>query len=141
MHWVIRVDVEATPDDLWQVVADVDHWPEFMATMRRVERVGGAELGPGALVRIAQPRMPVLTWRVTDWTPGSFFAWQAASPGVTTTASHAVEARDAAGSTLTLGIHQTGFGAPLAGLLMGRQTRRYVGIEAESTKRRAEEAR
>ncbi|MFF9306862.1 SRPBCC family protein [Streptomyces sp. NPDC014777] len=137
MHWVTRVDVEAAPDTLWRVVADVERWPEFLATMRHVERLGDEKLGLGSLVRIRQPRMPVLTWRVTEWTPGRSFAWQSRSGGVTTTASHTVTPRGD-GSTLTLGIDQTGPAAPLVGLLLGRQTRRYVEVEAASTKRRAE---
>lgn len=139
MQWVTRVDVEASPDALWKVVAEVERWPAFIATMRRVERLDGKEPGPGSLVRIAQPRMPVLTWRITEWTPGRSFAWQSTSGGVTTTGTHAVAPRGD-GSSLTLGIDQTGLLAPLVGLLTGWQTRRYVEVEAMSMKRRAEES-
>ncbi|MGW2727429.1 SRPBCC family protein [Streptomyces sp. NPDC001494] len=137
MQWMIRVDVEASPEALWRVIAEVERWPEFIVTMRRVERLDGKEPGPGSLVRIAQPRMPVLTWRITEWTPGRSFSWQSASGGVTTTGTHVVAPRGH-GSTLTLGIDQTGFAAPLVGLLTGRQTRRYVEVEATSLRSRAE---
>ncbi|MFF5025292.1 SRPBCC family protein [Streptomyces collinus] len=133
-----RVEVEVSTHALWRVVAEVERWPEFIPTMRRVERLDGKELGRGSLVRIAQPRMPVLTWRVTEWTPGRSFTWQSASGGVITTATHVVRPRGDA-SFLTLGIDQMGFLAPLVGLLMGRQTRRYVEVEAMRTKSRAEE--
>ncbi|MFE2263025.1 SRPBCC family protein [Streptomyces griseosporeus] len=139
MQWTTRVEIEALPEDVWQVVSDVERWPDFLPTVRRVERVGGGELGPGSLVRISQPRMPVLTWRITEWTPGRSFTWQARSGGVTTTATHVIAPRDG-GSTLTLGIDQTGLAAPLVGLLTGRQTRRYVELEATHTKRRAEQS-
>ncbi|GEK01673.1 SRPBCC family protein [Streptomyces sp. ATE26] len=139
MQWKTRIGVAASPDALWKVVAEVERWPEFIATMRRVEPLDDRELGPGSLVLIAQPRMPVLRWRITEWTPGRSFTWQSTSAGVTTTATHAVAPADG-GSALTLGVGQTGFLAPLVGLLTGRQTRRYVEIEAMSTKSRAEES-
>ncbi|MEV7131028.1 SRPBCC family protein [Streptomyces sp. NPDC093260] len=137
MQWMTRVDVEASPEALWKVVADVERWPEFVVTMRRVERIDGKELGLGSLVRIAQPRMPALTWRITSWTPGRSFTWQSTSGGVTTTGTHVVAPRGRF-SVMTLNLGQSGFAAPLVGLLTGRQTRRYVEIEAASMKSRAE---
>lgn len=139
MQWMTQVEVEAPPENVWQVVSDVERWPDFLPTVRRVEPLGSEELGPGSLVRISQPWMPVLTWRITEWTPGRSFTWQARSGGVTTTATHVIAPRDG-GSTLTLGIDQTGLAAPLVGLLTGRRTRRYVETEATHTKRRAEQS-
>ncbi|MGW5329417.1 SRPBCC family protein [Streptomyces sp. NPDC004014] len=140
MQWMTRVNVEASPEALWKIVAEVERWPEFLVTMRRVECLDGKELGPGSLVRIAQPHMPVLMWRITEWTPGRSFSWQSASGGVTTTGTHVVTPRGQE-SILTLSIDQTGFLAPLVGLLTGRQTRRYVEAEATSMKSRAEATR
>ncbi|MGW5369088.1 SRPBCC family protein [Streptomyces sp. NPDC004009] len=139
MQWMTQLDVEASPETLWRVVAEVERWPEFIATMQRVERLDGKGPEPGSLVRIAQPRMPVLTWQVTEWTPGRSFTWQSASGGVTTTGTHVITPRGDV-STLTLGIDQTGLLAPLLGALMGRQTRRYVEVEALSMKSRAEKS-
>jgi hypothetical protein len=83
--------------------------------------------------------MPKLVWQVTEVEEGRSFTWVASSPGVRTVARHAVDADPEGGSRLTLTLEQEGPLAGLVGLLMGRQTRRYVRTEAAGLAAAAEE--
>jgi uncharacterized membrane protein len=130
--------VEAPAAAAWAVLADVESWPEWTASMSTVDVVQGP-MGPGARVRVKQPRFPAMTWNVTDWEPGEGFTWTASSAGVHTVASHRIEpAGD--GSLVTLSIDQRGPLAWLVALLAGGTTRRYVAMEAAGLKARAESA-
>lgn len=130
--------VEAPAGVTWAVLADVESWPEWTASMSTVD-VAQGPMGVGARVRIKQPRFPAMTWDVTDWEPGEAFTWTASSAGVHTVASHRIEpAGD--GSLVTLSIDQRGPLAWLVALLAGGTTRRYVAMEAAGLKARAESA-
>ena len=138
MQFETTVGIEATPDKVWATLADVQRWPEWTAAMAHVERLNGEVLALGARVRIKQPRMPALVWKVTELDPGQSFSWQSDSTGVTTVGSHVVKATANNRVTVTLGIHQSGALAPVIGLLTSRTTRRYLTMEAEGLKLRCE---
>jgi uncharacterized membrane protein len=73
------VEIEATLDKVWAILADVERWLEWTASMVRVERLGGELLALGARVRVEQPRMPTLVWKVTELDTGQSFSWQSDS--------------------------------------------------------------
>lgn len=105
--------------------------------MTRVEPRDRGALGTGSRVRVKQPRLATALFEITDWRPGRGFDWVAHSPGITAVATHVIEPRgDGARVTLSLD-----FRGPLARLVawwFGGLTRRYVRMEAEGLKRRAE---
>jgi hypothetical protein len=136
---------------LWRAVADVEHWPEWTATINEVTWLTAAAAGlepdgddsplqPGGRARIRQPRMPDLVWEVTEVRPGVSFTWQARMAGVTATGTHEVRPRAGDRAELILGLAQSGPLAGVAGLLTGRRTRQSVQQEAEGLKRCAEVA-
>jgi uncharacterized membrane protein len=88
MGYETTITIDAPADDVWAVLADVERWPEWTASMQKVERQGGGDLAVGTTVRIKQPRLPATTWHVTDVEPGRSFSWADSSPGVTTFADH-----------------------------------------------------
>ena len=138
MPFEMTVEIEASPDKVWAILADVERWPEWSASMANVERLNGEPLALGARVRVKQPRMPTLVWKVTELDPGQSFSWQSDSTGVTTVGSHVVKATANNRVTVTLGIHQSGPLAPVIGLLTSKIIRRYVKMEAEGLKQRCE---
>ncbi len=131
------VTIAAPPERVWEVVVDVERWPERIPTVDSVERLDAGPLAVGSRTRLKQPRLPPAVWTVTELTGGSSYTWESRSPGVTVVAGHVVEPHRE-GTRLTLALR---FSGPLAGLgwLMTRPlTRRYVETEAASIKKTAE---
>jgi uncharacterized membrane protein len=129
--------VAAPQDRLWQVLTEVERWPELTASVTGVAVLNEMPLGAGAQVRIEQPRMHPLTWTVTRFEPGWTFVWESTAAGVRTVAGHRIEPRGT-GSRLTLTVDQSGALAPLVRLLTGRRTASYVRMEALGLKNAAE---
>jgi uncharacterized membrane protein len=138
MHLERSIDIGAPRERVWQVLTDVERWPEWTASMRRVRYVTGDQLVPGSRVGIEQPRLPALIWNVTEVRPLEYFAWSTRSSGLTTLASHRLQEAPTGGVRVTLRIEQRGALGWLVGLLTARMTRRYLRMEAEGLKRRCE---
>ncbi len=138
MHYETLVDIDATPEQVWSVLSDVERWPEWTASVTRVQILDG-ELREGSVVRVEQPRMPTLKWKVVGLEPARSFFWTSKSAGVVTLAGHRLIAHEGNGVTVVLSILQAGLLAQVVELLAGRQTRRYVDTEAQGLKRRCEQ--
>ncbi len=134
------VSIAAPRAVVWTILTDVERWPEWTASMRSVQYVGADQLTLGGQVRIKQPGMPALVWKVTALVPQESFAWMATSGGVTTVGLHQLTLSPSGGVTVRLGLEQRGPLAGLVGLLTASRTRRYVQMEADGLKRRSEEA-
>jgi uncharacterized protein YndB with AHSA1/START domain len=140
MNFHDSVQIGAAAADVWRVFTDVERWPEWTASVRTVEIVRGSGVEPGARVRIRQPRLPVMTWEVTEVDPGVSWAWVARSPGVATVARHTVTPAGPGTTLVEQVIEQRGPLAGIAGRLTARLTRRYLAIEAAGLKQRCEAA-
>jgi len=131
------VTVEAPPEAVWAVLVDVESWPQVTASMDSVERLDAGPLRVGSRARIRQPKLPTAVWTVTELTEPERFTWVATGPGVRTTAMHEVSG---SGGTSRLRLELTQAG-PL-GSALGRLARglveRYLSLEADGIKRRAE---
>ena len=128
----------APPDRLWLVVSEVERWGERLPTFTSVQAVEPwRAVGVGSRFEVRQPALPSATYEVTDWEPGRSFTWVARSPGVTTTATHTVTARDG-GSAVDLALDWSGPLAPVIRLLLGRRAQGMVESEAQTMCRLAE---
>lgn len=137
----METEIAAPADRVWQVFSDVEHWPEWTASVTALTALDGPELRPGARFEIRQPRFPKLVWTVTEVEPGASWTWVTRSPGATTTATHYVRA---AGPDRTVVEQVLDQGGPLGGLvgrLMAGTTRRYLEMEADGLKARSEALR
>jgi uncharacterized membrane protein len=132
------VTVDAPPERVWAVVADVERWPERIPTVHAVERLDAGPLRVGSRTRLEQPRLPTAVWTVTELTEGSSYTWESRSPGVTVTAAHVVEPHPD-GSRLTLSVTVSGPMSRIGWLMTRSLTRRYVETEAASLRRVAED--
>jgi uncharacterized membrane protein len=134
------IDIAAPKDSVWDVLTDVERWPQWTPTMRSVELLDETPFRVGARARIRQPRLPAAVWMVTVLQRQRYFAWENLAPGVRAIAGHRLEATGGNETRVTLSIMWTGWLAPLVRLLYGRLARRYVRTEAESLKRHVESA-
>ena len=131
------VTVAARPERVWEIVADVERWPERIPTVEAVQRLDDGPLAVGSRTRLRQPRLPEEVWTVTDLVDGSSFTWESRSSGVTVTATHLV-APHPVGSLLTLSLTVSGAMAWLGWFMTRSLTTRYVETEAASIQRAAE---
>lgn len=128
----------ATPDRLWSLASDVERWGDRLPTVDVVRPLGSGPTGVGSKFEVRQPGLPKAVWEVTDWQQGRSFTWVSTSPGIRSTAVHAVQ-DDSGGSRLDLSLEWSGPLAPVLELLIGRKARGMVEIEAETFARLAEQ--
>jgi uncharacterized protein YndB with AHSA1/START domain len=138
MRFDDEVLINASIDRVWAVYSDVEHWPEWTASVRGVEYVEGDAVKVGARVRIRQPKLPTAVWEVRTVEPGRSWTWEASGPGVHTTAVHTLEPVGEQQTRVRQTIVQQGFLGKVIGRVYGGLTRRYLSMEAAGLKQRSE---
>jgi uncharacterized membrane protein len=133
------IEIDAPPDVVWKVWRDVERWPEWTASVTRVEPLQSGPFAIGYRARVVQPKLPRAIWRVTELEEGRRFVWIYTSPGVRLTASHLVEP-SARGTRADSFVELAGPFAGLVGRLTRATTERYLAMEAEGLKARSEES-
>ncbi|WP_330276965.1 SRPBCC family protein [Lentzea sp. NBC_00516] len=131
------ITIAAPPERVWEVLIDVERWPERISTVDSVERLDDGPFTVGSSARLRQPKLPEAVWTVTELTRGMSYTWESKQPGALSVASHVVEPHPD-GTRLTLAVSVSG---PLSGpgwLFTKRLARRYVETEAASIKSVAE---
>src|SRR4028119_2134338 len=108
MEQSITVEIDASPERVWEVLADVERWSEWTETVTSVRLLDDGPLRSGSRAKINQPKIPETEYVVTEIEPGQSFTWVASGPGVTTKAHHAVEALPGGGSRVRLAVEQGG---------------------------------
>jgi uncharacterized protein YndB with AHSA1/START domain len=133
-----EITIDAPPDLVWGLYADVEHWPDWTASVTTVRHVSGDGLSPGARVRVEQPKLPKAVWEVSALDPGRSWTWVSKAPGITSVATHTVEPRADGRTHVTMSIDQRGPLGALFGRLYARLTRSYLAMEAAGLKARSE---
>jgi uncharacterized protein YndB with AHSA1/START domain len=124
------VEVRASPDRVWAVLRDVEHWPQWTPTVTSVQPRDPGPLEVGSQVRLHQPKLAPAEWRVTHLEEGHGFTWVCHHPGVRVTAGHWLEPTPE-GSRITLSLHFAGFLGPLVARVYRSLNRRYLAMEAD----------
>ncbi len=140
MHFEKSIDISAPQQRVWDVLSDLEAWPQRIETVDLVELLTPAPIGEGSRVRLRQPKLPEATWDITVWDAPSYFEWTQKASGITNVAGHRVEALGEGRARLTLTLDMRGFLIPVVGRLYRGLTDRYMGLEADGTKRAAESA-
>lgn len=133
----VSIQVAALPEHVWAVMSDIERWHEWTPTVISITRKDAGPLRVGAVAHIRQPKLPATDWTVTALDDGRGFEWRAKSPGVKVTARHAVEPLFG-GTRATLSIQFHGVLGGVIGRLTSGMNRRYLALEADGLKRRAE---
>ena len=140
MRFEKSIEIDASPQRVWDVLSDIEAWPQRIETVDTVELLTPAPLTRGSRVRLKQPKLPEGVWDITAWDAPSSFEWTQKSSGVTSVAGHRVEALGDGRSRLTLTLEMRGFLIAVVGRFYKDLTNRYMNLEAEGMKRAAESA-
>ena len=140
MHFEQSIDIDAREQRVWEVLSDLEAWPQRIETVDVVELLTPAPVGEGSCLRLKQPKLPEGTWEVTVWDAPSYFEFRQRSGGVTNVAGHRVEALEEGRSRLTLTLDMRGPLIPVVALFYKGLTNRYMTVEAQGMKRAAESA-
>ena len=140
MRFERSIEINASQQRVWEVISDLEAWPQRLETVDSVELLTPAPLAKGSRVRLKQPRLADAIWDVKIWDAPAYFEWTQKTSAMTNIAGHRVEALGDGRARLTLTLDMRGPLSPLTGLLYKGLTNRYMGIEAEGMKRAAESA-
>jgi hypothetical protein len=132
------IDIDAPPPRVWAVMSDIERWPETTASITSVQRTSSGPLGLGSTARVKQPKLAAADFVVTRWAPDRGFDWVTRNPLVTGFARHSIEPLPGGASRVTLSVTFSGPFARLVSWFYGKLTARYIQMEAEGLKRRAE---
>jgi uncharacterized membrane protein len=132
------IEIDASQQRVWDVLSDLETWPQRIETVDSVELLTPAPIGKDSRARLKQPKLPEGTWDVTVWDAPSFFEWRQKESGVTSVAGHRVEALGQNRARLTLTLDMRGLLIPIIGRFYKDLTNRYMTLEAEGIKRAAE---
>jgi uncharacterized membrane protein len=137
MDFKISVDIAAPPAAVWAVMADVERWHEWTASVRSVRLLDKGPLRVGSRALIRQPKFPPAVWKVTALDEGRSFTWKTGVPGVRVYGHHSVTA-SGTGSCAVLALRYEGPVARLLGRITRDITERYLNLEAGGLKKRSE---
>jgi len=140
MEQSATIDIAAPPDRVWQVLSDVEHWPEWTDTVRWVRRVDDGPLRTGSQAKISQPRIPTVDYVVTELEPGRSFTWVSGGGAALTTARHVLEPLPGGGTRVLLSVKQEGWLGSFVGRFYRGLTDRYLATDAAGLKARSEQA-
>jgi uncharacterized membrane protein len=138
MRFQQSIEIDAQHQRVWDVLSDLEAWPQRIETVDSVELLTPAPVREGSRVRLKQPNLGEGIWEVTVWDAPSDFEFRQHSGGVTSVAGHRVEALEAGRSRLTLTLEMHGLLVPVFGRIFKGLTNRYMTNEAQGMKRAAE---
>lgn len=98
----ICVDIAARPERVWEVIIDIERWPDWNPSMKRIRRLDKGPLALGSRAFVRQPDVLPAVWKVTALEPNRTFTWTTSIPGLlSVVAIHSIEAIEQ-GSRVTL---------------------------------------
>ena len=140
MRFEKSIEIDAPQERVWQVLSDLEAWPQRIETVDTAELLTPAPITTGSRVRLKQPKLPEGIWDVTVWDAPSYFEWTQKTSGVTSVAGHRVDPLGQDRARLTLTLEMRGLLIPIIGLFYRDLTNGYMTLEAEGMKRAAESA-
>ena len=137
MRFEKSIEIDAPQQRVWDVLSDIEAWPQRIETVDTVELLTPAPLSEGSRVRLKPPKLSEGTWEITVWDPPSYFEWTQKMTA-TSVAGHRVEALGEGRTQLTLTLEMRGLVISIIARFYKDLTNRYINIEAETMKRVAE---
>jgi uncharacterized protein YndB with AHSA1/START domain len=132
------VQISVPPEKVWEVMVDIERWPEWTESIRSAELLTAAGLGFGSEARLRVKGAPSKSlWRVTEFTPGRSFTWESSQLGVRSVATHLVEP-NGDGTKVTLRAELNGLLVTVLSPMFRSVSKNNLEMEADGLKRRAE---
>jgi carbon monoxide dehydrogenase subunit G len=128
----------ASPEVVWSVLADVEHWRDWTPTVIEIKALNGTGLKVGAKYRVVQPKLRPATYEVTECVPSRRFTWVQRFAGGAMIADHRIAPADGA-TKVELSFTSQGLLANIIGNLFSRMIRDYVAAEAKGLKKRCDD--
>jgi carbon monoxide dehydrogenase subunit G len=138
MRFEQSAEIDASQQRVWDVLTDLEAWPQRIDTVESVELLTPGPVGIGSRVRLKQPRLGEGTWEVTAWDAPFSFEWRQKANGATTVAGHRVDVLEDGRSRLILTLDMQGLLVPIFGRMFKGLTNDYMTREAQGIKRAAE---
>ena len=129
----IVTDVAAAPSTVWDVITDVERWPEWTPSVRSIKRYDAGPLVLGSRAHIQQPKLRPADWVVTRIESGKGFDWVTRVPGLVVTGGHWI-APIPTGSRVTVSIRLEGLLSPIVSWLARKLNASYLDLEARGLK-------
>lgn len=140
MELSTSIEIAAPPARVWDVLVDVERWPEWTESVTSTTPLDDGPLAVGSRVEVSQPRIPTGTYTVTSLEHGTSFTWEQRQPGSVVVAHHDSTPLPGGGTRVELRVVMSGLLGGVVGRLYRRLTERYLGMEAAGLKARAESA-
>jgi len=136
--FTISVDIEATPERVWEVMSDCARWAEWTPSVTSVQLFDEA-LAVGGRALIRQPGLPPAKFTVTALEPGRSFSWTTGTRAIMFAQAHHVIEPTPLGARVTLRLRFDGLLGGVMGKKMADLNNRYLAMEAAGLKRFSEE--
>jgi carbon monoxide dehydrogenase subunit G len=137
VRWQRSIEIEAAPARVWNVIADVGHWPEWTPSILSVEDLS-EPFALGGTATVQALGTPTSGYRVTRWEPGHGFDWETRVRGATAIGRHWVEPAGEGKSLATLTLDMPGIIAVVFKPMLSRVIKRNLEMEANGLKQRSE---
>ena len=119
MRFEHTIDIDASPEKVWEITLDVESWADHVASIEWIERLDRGPVTLGSRARIKQPGLRALVWTVSQLDREKTFAWGTRVLGMSMTGGHHLEP-NGSGTTHTLSIEFSGMPASVLGPVLRR---------------------
>lgn len=137
MRVVQKFVTSARPDAVWQVLADVEHWPAWTPTVVEIKPLSNNGFTIGERYRVVQPKLRPAIYEVTECVPNQAFTWVQKLPVGAMIAGHRISSHNGA-TEVELSFASKGLLANIASGMFSRIMSDYVATEAKGLKRRCD---
>lgn len=137
MQTVETFITSVSPEVVWGILSDVEHWRDWTPTVIDIKPLDGTGLKVGAKFRVLQPKLRPSIYEVTECVPNRRFTWVQKFAGGVMIAEHQIAVSDGA-TRVELSFASQGLMANIAANLTSGMIRNYVAIEARSLKKRCD---
>lgn len=138
MRFERSIDIDAPQQRVWDVVTDLEGWPQHIDTVESIEILTPKPVTTGSRVRLKQPKLSEGVWDVTVWDAPARFEWTQKTGALTSVADHRIEALSDDRTRLTLILDMRGLLVIMVALFYRGLTNDYLTRETQGMKRAAE---